>query len=77
MVGKRNKQTGCIGLLNEVLKEHHGFFIDKKELKYYREMSKPYSKIKSLSQCAKMNDSLRIFLSSLPDSARLPAEDEE
>lgn len=77
MHSKRNKQTGCIATLNEVIQSQHGFYIDSKNLDYYRVMSKPYSKNTQLIKAGRMNDSLKLFLEALPDQSLLPIEDDE
>lgn len=76
IVGKRNKQTGCLSTLNEVLESNHGFYIDEKKIEYYRVMSKKYSKNSDLTRAAKVNVSLKMFLDLLPDFSNLPKDEE-
>lgn len=62
---KAQKTTGCISTLNEVMFDTHGFYIDAKDLDYYRTMSKPFRKKKDLTQFGKLNPSFDLFLSEL------------
>lgn len=63
---KAGKIENCLNTLNEALKIHEKFYIDKKESKYYREIAKKYRKNKDLMACYQLNPSLKIFIESLP-----------
>ena len=59
---KANKTVNCLKTLNEVLPQKEGFYIDKKEPKYYRKISKYYKKQKNLFDNYILNPSLQIFV---------------
>ena len=63
---KAAKTTGCIDTLNEVLRQKEGFYLDKKDFRYYRKMGK---RIKKVEQSAGKNPSLEIFVSRLIEIA--------
>lgn len=57
------KTQGCLKTLNDALKRHnYSFIIHKKELNYYREISKPYLKHKDFMRWYVLNPSLKIFI---------------
>lgn len=59
---KANKTVNCLKTLNEVLPQKEDFYIDKKEPKYYRKISKYYKKQKNLFDSYILNPSLQIFV---------------
>lgn len=62
---KRQKTTGCINTLNQVLPQREGFSIHAKEYRYYERMSKPFLKRKELDKHYPHNPSFAIFISKL------------
>ena len=60
------KTQGCLKVLNDALKKNnYSFTIHKKELGYYREVSKPYLKHKDFIRWYPLNPSLKFFIDDL------------
>ncbi|WP_377477236.1 MAG: phage tail protein [Microcoleus anatoxicus] len=59
---KKSKLEKCLGTLNRELGKQHGFTIHAKKPEYYREISKQYSKHKTLMDCYQDNPSLKSFV---------------
>ncbi|ACU05051.1 hypothetical protein [Pedobacter heparinus] len=59
-----NKTSGCLQALNNELRKR-GFTIDKKDLKYYREISKDLRAEKTIRHCYERNESFALFIDSL------------
>ena len=64
---KQSKTVGCLETLNQELSKKEGFTIDKnkKNLDYYREISKPFNKRKNLNLYYKKNPSFEVFINNL------------
>lgn len=62
---KREKTTGCINALNQILPQKEGFFIHAKEYRYYERMAKHFLKRKDLDRYAPHNPSLSVLVQSL------------
>lgn len=65
--GRRSKHVNCLGTLNELLSKKEGFSIDRerKQVKYYKRIVKPYAKRKKLDEHADDNPSLARFVADL------------
>lgn len=64
---KAAKITGCLDMLNKVLLQKEGFYIDLKNPKYYQKIAKRIIKMnkREFDSYAKLNPSLHVFVSSL------------
>lgn len=64
---RRAKPVNCLRSLNEALSAKEGFSIDpeKKQVKYYTKAVRPYTKRKTLDECAPHNPSLARFFAAL------------
>lgn len=64
---KTAKVTGCLDMLNRVLPQQEGFYIDSKNPKYYQKIAKRIIKMKKkeFDNYAILNPSLSVFTSSL------------
>ena len=59
---KASKTENCLKTLNSVLQQREGFYIDKKELKYYRDISEKFKKNKDLKRWCILNPSFHGFI---------------
>ena len=64
---KAKKVTGCMDMLNRILQQQEGFYIDAKNPKYYQNIAKRILKMKKkeFDSYATLNPSLSIFVSSM------------